>query len=511
MRTRTLATAIAVTSACLAAGALAPVAVAAPADGKSAPAAKAPAANPMDYNGDGYRDLVVNLPGNTDAAAGSAYAGGSVMVLYGSPQGVDTTKRKLIRTSTEGIPGTPEGHDRFGHRTASGDFDKDGFTDLAVSTVGEDLTVNGTYRRNAGQNTIIWGGKNGLAKHGAATVQQSAPTSIDVRRGMALAAGDFNGDGAADLAAGDYSNGRGGDVLYGPFTRKGKPKSIASLGMKDGQTYVHPGLTAGDVTGDGISDLVLQVYPGRAGVHQRIELLRGTSKGLVKAGTLKDAAGKDLVSLGADDRQLGIGDLDKDGYGDIVLGDWRADHGDIPFAGRFTVVYGGKNGQATDRKPQVFTQDTEGVPGTVERDDYFGSSISVGDINGDGYADVAAGSPVETVGDKSLAGRVTTLFGGPAGLTGQGAQVHDLDTAGVPGDMAASDLFGRVVKLIDMNRDGRSELVAGAPGEYPAVGRYSVLPGTTQGLTGQGSKTFGPADLGLRAVPETGFGETLGN
>ncbi|MFE3804991.1 hypothetical protein [Streptomyces sp. NPDC059130] len=89
--------------------------------------------------------------------------------------------------------------------------------------------------------------------------------------------------------------------------------------------------------------------------------------------------------------------------------------------------------------------------------------------------------------------------------------MHDLDTAGVPGDMAVSDLFGRVVKLIDMNRDGRSELVAGAPGEYPAVGRYSVLPGTTQGLTGQGSKTFGPADLGLRAVPETGFGETLGN
>ncbi|MEU5401116.1 FG-GAP and VCBS repeat-containing protein [Streptomyces sp. NPDC005963] len=509
MRTRTLATAIAVTSACLAAGSLVPVAVAAPVSGTSASTVKPPGAKPADYNGDGYRDLVINLPGNSDAAT-KVYAGGSVMVLYGSARGVDTTKRKLIRASTAGIPGTPEGHDRFGQQTASGDYDRDGFTDLAVSTVGEDLTVNGTYRRNAGQNTIIWGGKNGLAKHGATTVQQSAPTSIDVRRGMALAAGDFNGDGVADLAAGDYSNGRGGDVLYGPFTRKGKPKSIASLGMKDGQTYVHPAVTAGDVTGDGITDLVLQVYPGRAGVEQRIELLRGTRQGLVKAGTLKDGNGKPIVSLGAYDRQLGIGDLDRDGYGDIVIGDWRADHGEIAFAGRFTVVYGGKSGQSTDRAPQVFTQDTEGVPGTVERDDYFGSSISVGDINGDGYADVAAGSPVETVGDKSLAGRVTTLFGSARGLTGQGAQVHDLDTADVPGDMETHDLFGSVVKLIDLNRDGRSELVAGAPGEYPATGRYSVLPGTAQGLTGQGAKTFGPSDLGLRAVPEAGFGRTLG-
>ena len=502
MRQRTLYTAIAVVSTCLVGG-LAPAAVAAPAQAvKATKAAQAVS----DFNGDGYRDLVVNEHGSS----GEKAEGGAVAVLYGSKTGVNAAKRQVITQNTPGVPGITEGYDRFGSQSVAGDYDGDGFTDLAISASGEDITFGTTYRRNAGQIVIVWGGKNGLTQHGAMTVKQTPPTGPDVRRGSSLAAGDFNGDGKTDLATGDYSTGRGGEVLYGPISRTtGKAKSVSSLGLKDGQTYVHTALDSGDVTGDGITDLVIQVFAGRTGPVSRIEVHRGTNNGLLRTGNLTGADGKLLVNQSATDGHVAVGDLDKDGHADIVVGNqWTRE--EPVDSGQVSVVYGGKTGQST-RPVQVITQETDGVPDSSEKDDYFGASVSVGDINGDGYADLAVGSSVESLGELEDTGQVTTLLGGKGGVSGKGAASYFKGTDGMPGKPSSYDFFGSAVKLTDLNGDNRADLVVGSGGDDESHnGRVDILPAANGAITAIGATEYTASAIGLTDGARQGFGQSFG-
>ncbi|MFE7132370.1 FG-GAP repeat domain-containing protein [Streptomyces sp. NPDC057638] len=501
MRKRTLATAVAVASASLMGG-LAPVAVAAPEQAKPVSKAAKPAS---DFNGDGYRDLVVAQYG---ASVTGTWETGAVAVLYGSKTGVSAAKRQVITQDTPGIPGTAERSDRFGSQAAAGDYDGDGFTDLAISASGEDITFGTTYRRNAGQTTIVWGGRNGLTKHGAVTVKQTTPTGPDVRRGSSLVAGDFNGDGKTDLATGDYSTGRGGEVLYGPIGRTtGKAKSVINLGLKDGQPFVHTALDTGDVTGDGITDLVIQVFSGRAGLSHRIEIHRGTSKGLVRAGHLTGADGKPLFSGIPDDQEVAVGDLDKDGHADIAVGQDAYRDGK---AWKVSVVYGGKTGQST-RPVQVINQETDPLP--TEDMAHVGASVDIDDINGDGYGDLAIGTADESFDGVERAGQVLTLPGGPKGATRDGARVYHQGTEGVPGDPTRYEYFGTVVKLADLNGDKRADLVTSVgSGLESHNGRIFVLPATKDGAhTGTGSLSYVATDLGLSDQSvRSGFGQDFG-
>ncbi|MFE7135840.1 hypothetical protein ACFVIM_33820 [Streptomyces sp. NPDC057638] len=503
MRKRTLVTAIAVASASLMGG-LAPAAVASP--DKPGSGTTRPAKADSDFNGDGYGDLVANIPTTKTDGAQNA---GTVVVLYGSAQGV--AKRQLITQNTPGIPGASEAYDNFGGQAVAGDFDGDGYADLAIGADGEDLTVNGDYRRNAGQITLVWGGKHGLARHGATTVRQTEPTDLDWRRGSALAAGDFNHDGKADLATGDQSPGRGGEVLYGPISRTGKPKSTVNLGIKDAKAQVDIGLETADVTGDRVSDLVIQVSRIRFPATDRFEIHKGTKKGLLRTGSLTDAQGKPLTGDEGND-PVAVGDLDRDGHADIAVGLLGRDGGSPPrYAGSVTLVYGGPKGQS-DRSVQVITQDTPGVPDESEEDDFFGNSVAIGDTNGDGYGDLAVGASRETFGQVGAAGQVTVLPGGPQGVTGAGSRVYHQDTEGVPGTVSESAAFGSAVKLTDLNGDKRADLAVGGIGYRATPSRVTVLPAdrTSGAITGTGSKSVTYTDLGLPHDGWTGFGGYFG-
>ena len=72
----------------------------------------------------------------------------------------------------------------------------------------------------------------------------------------------------------------------------------------------------------------------------------------------------------------------------------------------------------------------DGVPGSAEKNDGFGWSLSAGDTNGDGYADIAVGANSETIGSARPAGTVTVLRASASGLTGSGAQSFSQATAG---------------------------------------------------------------------------------
>ncbi|MEU5902410.1 FG-GAP-like repeat-containing protein [Streptomyces venezuelae] len=111
-----------------------------------------------------------------------------------------------------------------------------------------------------------------------------------------------------------------------------------------------------------------------------------------------------------------------------------------------------------------------------------------GDYNGDGYVDLAVGVPSATVDGKAEAGYVNVVWGGASGLGKHGSTTVSQSTAGVPGTAEAGDGFGYAVASDDMNGDGYSDLVVGAPDEDTtvglSVGTVAVVWGGAGGLKG---------------------------
>jgi hypothetical protein len=139
------------------------------------------------------------------------------------------------------------------------------------------------------------------------------------------------------------------------------------------------------------------------------------------------------------------------------------------------------------------------VPGAGEADDGFGTAVSTGDINGDGYADVVVSAPGEDVGSAKEAGSVTVLFGSASGLkTDSGVKSYTQDTAGVPGSAESWDRFGSAVGLSDVTRDGKADLVIGVDGENSTGGLWT-LRGSASGLTTSGAQGITTTAVSLKA------------
>ena len=139
-----------------------------------------------DFNGDGYDDLGVGLPGED---------GGSVIVIYGSANRLTSQGNQRWRQGDNGILERANGGDDFGSELSAGDFDGDGFKDLAVGVPGEDGSEGAVH--------AIYGASGGLTSEGNQLLRQ------DISRiergdgyGSSLTTGDFNDDGADDLAIG---------------------------------------------------------------------------------------------------------------------------------------------------------------------------------------------------------------------------------------------------------------------------------------------------------------------
>lgn len=439
-------------------------------------ASAAPSGLHGDFNGDGYRDAVIGAPLARVIGKGDA---GYVAVVYGSASGLDTGKRQIISQDTAGIPGVPEAYDDFGDHLTTGDLDDDGYTDIVVGVHREQIGSTGQY----GVLTVLWGGASGIK---SATDITSPLPEYKNELGRALAAGDFDGDGDTDLAA---ANGATPElnIFKGPISRTGTATGLVGIDTLD-QTGVNADqLVAGDVTGDGTTDLLVMGQEEISGGYRTRSVLYKGSAGGLTAGS-KVAGGYAAT----------IADVDKDGYGDIVTGNFMEKSTDEPnggLGGAITVTYGAAGGLST-RTPVRITQDTAGVPGTAEKNDAFGWSLAAGDTNGDGYPDIAAGVANEDLSGKADAGSVVVLRGSASGLTGSGSKSFSQDTSGVPGTAEKYDQFGHSVFLTDAGQDGRAELIAGARAENDGAGAVWVLRGSSTGITATGSKSFGSTTLG---------------
>ncbi|MDF3143082.1 MULTISPECIES: FG-GAP-like repeat-containing protein [unclassified Streptomyces] len=449
-----------------------------------------------DFNGDGYPDLAIGAPGT--APDGETRAG-AVSVLYGASGGLSTSRRQVLNRAADEYNGG------YGTRLQSADLDGDGYADL-LSTVGQYMMdVDNGYAL-----LVNWGGPQGLSA--TATTLTWAPQH-EWQGGFTVA--DVDGDKRPDVVTGsaddwnsdtpDQDNGDG-TVWHGPFTRAGQAaKKDYFRVFPDRATNFHS-LTAGDVNGDGVADVVVRLGSNGSPDSRAAALLTGGSGGLTLKGWLRDAQGR---IIGGED--AAIGDLNKDGYGDIVVGrpNDMYDSAEPPFrGGGLAVVYGGPGGVSTTRKPVWINQDTAGVPGAAEQGDGMGSGLSIGDTNGDGYLDVATGLPGEDFDGLTDAGTVLVLRGSANGLTATGYKSFSQNTSGVPGTAEKLDRFGAETALVDANADNRDGLVVGDPAENANNGSVWVFSATSGGITAGGSFSFGSATMGL---PATGaeFGASL--
>jgi hypothetical protein len=401
-----------------------------------------------DFNNDGADDLVVGVPGED---LGSIPDAGAVNVLYGSAAGVTGTGSQLFTQDSPRVASSAEPGDFFGEALAVGDFNHDGFADLAAGAPGESVGPIA----NAGVVNVLYGSASGLTGTGSQLFTQVGGTveTGDIF-GNALAAGDFNHDGFADLAA------------SAPFEAIG---SVEFAGA--------------------------------------VSVLYGSAAGLTRTGgQLFTQVGGTVEAFDVFGFSLAAGDFNNNGFADLAAGAPGEDIGNIPDAGAVSVLYGSAGGLSRTGG-QLFTQ----VGGTVEAGDNFGHALAAGDFNNNSFADLAASAPFEAIGSIPEAGAVSVLYGSAGGLSRTGGQLFTQ----VGGTVEFGDWFGWALTAGDFNHDGHADLAASALfeaiGSIRDAGAVSVVYGSAAGLTRTGGQLFSQNSSGVPDTAEEGdlFGDAL--
>lgn len=438
------------------------------------PATAMHGAVPGDFNGDGYRDAVLPAPGaNVSGKEGA----GAVVVLYGSASGLSASRRKTITQNMAGVPGVSEAGDAFGSATATADLNRDGYADLVVGTPYED-TSKGT---ESGAVTVLWGSRSGLTSG----TDLPSPFSSPSHYGEDVAA---LGLGAGSRTRVAVAGEDGTVTLGGPFSRTGTFGSA----VHNDDTTSPLSVALGDFNGDGVPDPASST-----------DRLSGLSGGEIYT---TPAYGNALKGNGL---ITASGDINGDGYADLVAGDPDEPEKagvDGATGGRVLVWYGSATGVSPATTPVQITQNTAGVPGASEKDDAFGGSLAVADLDRDGLADIVIGAPYESLA-KNRAGQVTVVPGRRSGALGTGSYSFSQDTAGVPGAAETDDFFGTTVSVGDVDKDGRPELFVSAVGENNDAGAVWVFPGGSTRPTATGSRVITAHAVGLT---QTSFPAFLG-
>ena len=458
-----------------------------------------------DFNGDGYADLAV---GATGERFGDANAAGAISILYGDPE--QTPKdSSFIHQGMPYVPDSDELRDHFGARSTYGDFNGDGFDDLVVSAPDEDV---GNIE-DAGKVWIFSGSAEGVgALEIGKTFHQESSNSFGTnapgdRWGSMLSAGDFNGDGFEDLvvAAPEKDKDEKPDVgkisiLYGTpdglSTTQSQDIDQSTRGVPDGgETGDKWGraLASGDFNNDGFTDLAVGAPGENYGQHPEVgavTLLYGSPSGITTNNALRLHQNVPLVP----DRNeaydhwgavLAAGDFNKDGFSDLAIGAPGESSGKREQTGSVTIMFGSQQGLTPDKSSRLH-QGSFNIDGRNEAGDRWGSVLTSGDFNGDQYWDLAIGAPAESSSTVARAGAVTVVFGADNGLSGRGSITVNQDTIGTGITAEPADHWGDALAALDMNGDGKSELVVAASGESLGTqfdtGLLTLFWGTEQGI-----------------------------
>ncbi|MDB4931083.1 MAG: putative integrin-like protein [Myxococcaceae bacterium] len=360
--------------------------------------------------------LDVNGDGNPDVAVGESRSH-RVHVYLGTATGVPARPTATI-ASTD-----PESS--FGRELAAGDFNGDGFADLAV---------------NAPDSRDLFVYAGGAAGLGAAGARRISPAGAPYS--TIAAASDLNHDGYADLVAGYHFCTKGCvggvDVFFGgPAGLAMTPTTLtyADRFSDFGERLAAVGRVSPDSPYESIVVLASSKGPGAALVY------RGTAAGIATTPTQTVRASFQAVQVAAAD------DVDGDGFADVAVLEQNFT------GGAQLLVY---RGSATGLAAAALT--------TVTSDLLSASLASVGDVNGDGFADLVAsdGFAVARVFLGAATGPMTLgpLFSAPVGA--DGARTY-------------ARFGGATARVGDLNRDGFDDLAIGAPDDGDSVCRGALL------------------------------------
>lgn len=403
-----------------------------------------------DVNGDGFSDVIVgaHLYDNGHNEEGRAF------VYHGSAAGLATIPAWTAESDQPGA--------LFGQSVASaGDVNGDGYSDVII---GAPMFTNDQMQE--GRVFVYLGSATGLSSTPWMTERSDANASF----GASVAcAGDVDGDGFSDVIIGSWRAPMGGLVVV----HRGGPGGLDAMAawttgtMNPGAAYGVSVASAGDVNGDGFSDIIVgaslydqgQVDEGQAFIY------RGSSAGL-------EINAAWIVEGGEPDARLGssvasAGDVNGDGLSDVIVGVRGYSNGQLN-EGRVLGFYGRTGPLFTTPSWQVESDQVGALMG--------GSVASAGDVNGDGYSDVLVGA-ASFDGFVSDEGRVSLFHGGPAGLAATAAW----STNG----QAVSSFGASVASAGDVNGDGFSDVVIGASEHDNGAtdeGRAVVFLGFASGL-----------------------------
>jgi Ca2+-binding RTX toxin-like protein len=444
-----------------------------------------------DVNGDGYDDVII---GAYSADPGGRVDAGSSYVVFGAASGWPDIFSLSSLNGANGfrIDGVTAS-DRFGGSVAAaGDVNGDGIADLIIGARGADPGG----QQSAGSSYVVFGkttgwtstlalsslnGTNGFRIDGVADGNLS---------GIVASAGDVNGDGFSDLIIGAHRVATSGledgasYVVFGKASGWTPTLALSSLNGSNGfrlvgaDEYEWAGYSvssAGDVNGDGHDDILIGAPSDgffNATSRGSAYVVFGKPGGWTASASLSTLNGANGFRINETDdfdtfgtSVAAAGDVNGDGFDDIIIGAMGADPGSRLGAGSSYVIFGKASGWATSFS-LASLNGTNGfrLDGAAAGDTSGWSVASAGDVNGDGFDDLIVGAYGADPGGQSEAGSSYLIYGKASGWTATLALSSLNGTNGARLDgVAAGDRSGiSVASAGDVNRDGLDDLIIGA-------------------------------------------------
>ncbi|HEV7780781.1 MAG TPA: integrin alpha, partial [Chitinophagaceae bacterium] len=391
-----------------------------------------------DLNGDGYSDVIVSANLYDDDFANE----GVVFIYYGSSSGLSATHNAIADDANQA-------NANFGGKIAcAGDVNGDGYSDVIIGAY--------TYDDNLideGVAFIYYGSNTGLSASPVCMLDDANGPGASFGYSVA-SAGDVNGDGYSDVIIGAYTFNYMGNIDYGlTYVYNGSPSGIISsstaattLESNQGGAYTGAFISsAGDVNADGYSDVIIgapfydhgQLNEGVAFVYH------GSVNGL-------SAAYNALLEVDQASTFFGFGtapagDVNGDGYGDIIIGCKYYNNGQVNEGAAF-VYHGSASGIITT--PATLLEKNQAAA-------QFGYFVGAGgDMNGDGYSDVIVGAPNYSDG-LSLQGAAFVFYGSSSGINPATATLLKSNQAFAQFGISAACAG-------DINGDGFSDVIVGS-------------------------------------------------
>jgi hypothetical protein len=376
-----------------------------------------------DLNGDGYDDVVVGSHRYDNGQADE----GRVFIYYGSPAGLSATADVTLEADQ------PDAW--FGHSaTTAGDVNMDGYADILIGAPRYD-----GGQVNEGRAYVFYGSALGVSQTSSWTVESNqADAGLG---GFVDTAGDVNGDGYDDvlLGANTYTNGQMNEGAA--FVYHGSAAGLSTIADWIGESnqanadYGYKVSRAGDVNGDGYADVMIgaRFYDNGQTDEGAAFVYHGSAAGLSPTPNWMGESNEPSALYGPVST---AGDVNGDGYADVIAGAY--------WGGRAYANYGSPTGLSLN--PDWTASGYSG---------YFGIEVAtVGDVNGDSYADVMVGA-FQHYNNSGGEGTAFLYYGSAAGLS---------PTAGwiVDGNADSSRFGGSIDPAGDVNGDGYGDIIIGA-------------------------------------------------